>query len=213
MLTRSVIMLALLLLTATGTWAADPGDEAANRESCSGTCDTCPGKAQALLGLAGSAKVLLAVDGISGAEHAKRVRAAISGLKGVESCVVFAEQGWVWAAYDNDLASIAQLSKGLAGLGVTVTGELQRIAPLAELAEGQERAAIYVLLPQADAKRQAALDKSSTLPGVVRLSYDRAYNLLLVDLDPAKTSAAKLKQALVKAGYAAGLPGEEMTQP
>jgi hypothetical protein len=73
--------------------------------------------------------------------------------------------------------------------------------------------ALYVLLPKNEAKCQAALDKSAAMPGVAQLTYDRAYNLLLADLDPATTSAEKFQQALVKAGYAAGQPGEEMQQP
>lgn len=212
-LSQYTFLLAMMLLTSQAVFAADPGNEAANKDSCTGTCSTCPGKASALTVLADSAKVLLAVKGLDSADEAKRIRSGLGELSGIESCVAFAEQGWVWVAYDNAVASIAQISRALSELGFSVSGEVQRIAPLPALNKGLERSAIYVLLPQDNAKRDAALGKAAALPGVAQLSYDRAYNLLLCDLDPVKTSAQKIKQALVKAGFAAGLPGEEMTQP
>jgi copper chaperone CopZ len=206
----------LLLLMLAGSFSAqgaDPGNEQANQEICTGTCSTCPGKAQALAELADKAKVTLAVEGLSTAEEAQRIRGALAELAGVESCVAFAEQAWVWVAYDKQRLSIVQLTKQLDALGFKVAAEVQRIDPLAAPAKGLERTSLYVLLPQDPAKLAAALDKAAQLAGVAQLRYDRAFNLLLADLDPAQSSASKLKQSLIKAGFAAGLPGEELTQP
>lgn len=193
--------------------AVDGRTDDDEQAGCEGDCSTCPGKAQHLAALADNTKLVLQVDGMQGAEDSQMIRDSLMQLDGVALAYADPNLGLVWVAHDPAVADADELAGGVGELGYAVLGEAYRVAPLPGLAKGHTRGVVYVALLD-DEDCAASIEAAvAHVPGVDASRLDRLFNILIVDYDPAKTKPEAVKQAVLKLGYSAGLPGEQMTMP
>jgi copper chaperone CopZ len=209
--TTMLALVALLLLCAMAS-AADPSAEPQDKSACTGTCSTCPGKAQAMLGLAEFKVAVVEAPGLESEELADKVKASIGGLKGVESCVPMVEDHAVWVAYDAKLCGMLYIEGALKALKLN-PGRNYLLDPLPKLAGKEQRCVVYAIVPPGAKHDAKVVQGLSGVAGVSAQRLDRMFNMVIANYDPAKVEPQQIKQVLIKLGYPAGLPGEEMTQP
>jgi hypothetical protein len=209
--TTMFALLALLLLCATAS-AADPSAEPQDKSACTGTCSTCPGKAQAMLGLAELKVAVVEAPGLDSDELAEKVKERIGALQGVESCVPMTEDQAVWVAYDAKLCGLKQIEGALGALKLK-PGRNYLLDPLPKLGGKEQRCVVYAIVPPGPKHDEKVAQGLSGVAGISAQRLDRMFNMLIANFDPAKVEPKQIKQALLKLGYPAGLPGEEITQP
>jgi copper chaperone CopZ len=192
--------------------AADPSAEPKDKAACTGTCSTCPGKAKAMLSLAENKIVVLELATLVKADQEERVETAITKLKGVESCVAMSADHAVWVAYDSALCGVQQISATLEVLKFT-PGRNYTLDALPQLAGKQQRCVVYVIVPPGAKHDTSIAATAGALKGVAAFRLDRMFNMFIANYDPTKLQPEQIAAALVKAGYPAGLPGGELTQP
>jgi hypothetical protein len=195
------------------TAGADSSCSDSQKEDCGGACSTCPGKAKAIAGLAGKAKLVLAVDGLAGDKDVQKLRNGLDSLDGVEISVADQSQGKAWVAYDSGTIEAGEIKKQITRLGYAVIDTVCNLAPLPELAKGHERCVVYVARLGEGDNTTRICGAVNKLAGVDGCSLDLMWYMLLVDYDPGQTSPKAVKQVLLDLGYAAGLPGEPMSFP
>jgi hypothetical protein len=206
------VALAAILLIGAAVFAADPSAEPEDKSSCTGTCSTCPGKAKAMLGLAEFKVAVVEAPGLSSDDVAQRVKDSVGALAGVESCVPMAEDRAVWVAYDAQACSLKRITAALTALKLK-PGRNYVLEALPKLGAKQERCVVYSIVPPGATHDKNVAQALSALPGLSAQRLDRMFNMVIANYDPAKLEPARIKQALLKLGYPAGLPGEEITQP
>jgi len=203
----------LVLLPALTAAAPNPADESANRAACTGTCSTCPGKAQAVSGLAGMSSLTISLKQALAEDAAIELRGKIEGIKGVASCVVDGANSLAWVAFDGKKVKPADLVRAFEKQGSAIEAASAPLAPLPPLPEGYNRAVVYFLAPDDADTGESLAQMLKEIGGVVSHRREPFFNMLLLDYDPAKVELGEVKLALLGMGFASGLPGEEMTQP
>jgi len=184
-----------------------------DQSDCGGACSTCPGKARAIAGLAGKAKLVLNVGGMTQDADAEKIRSGLDVLDGVEISVANLSQGMAWIAYNPAETSPATIKKQIMQLGYSIDGIIGDVAPLPELAKGHERCVVYVANLREGDNTSRICGAVDALAGVDGSRLDLMWYMLLVDYDPGKTNPEVFKQQLLELGYAAGLPGETISFP
>lgn len=211
--TKSMVFVLLaLLLLGTAASAADPSAEPQDKSGCTGICSTCPGKAKAMLGLAELKVAVVEAPGLGSDELAGKVRSSIGNLKGVESCVPMVEDHAVWVAYDAKLCGLKQIEGALGALKLK-PGRNYLLDPLPKLGSKEQRCVVYVIVPPGAKHNAKVAAGLSGVAGVSAQRLDRMFNMVLANYNPAIVEPQQIKQALLRLGYPAGLPGEEITQP
>lgn len=205
-------MLLQAMLGAIIATAADPSAEPQDKADCTGTCSTCPGKAQAMLELAEFKVAVIEAVGLNDAAAADKVKQRLAAIKGVQSCVPLAQDHAVWVAYDAGTCGIKQLTAALSALKFT-PGRHYALDAMPKLSAKQQRCVVYAIVPPGATHDKHVAQALSALPGLSAQRLDRMFNMVIANYDPARLEPLQIKQALLKLGYPTGLPGEEVTQP
>ena len=207
-----VMLIAALALLACAL-PAFAEEECASSESCGGTCSTCPGKAKAMLSIAENAKVVFSVSGLVSGDQAKALREKLAEVNGVSIAVADPEAGTVWVAYDASVIKPDAINAKLTEMGYKVNSTESSIAALPVLDKGHERCVVYVTGFGTGEYEKKITEGVVELPGIDACALDAMFNMLLVNYDPALVQPDAIKARLVELGFAAGLPGGELTQP